>query len=94
MNYICENTLKYFYFYYHLPVQIRDCKLDSNGKCHPEEVWDLDISDPLGIWPYRNHSPDEGDKDEQDVYRSQEIIFQAELEISEREIKNQIENKR
>lgn len=64
------------------------------SKRHPGEIRDIDKRYPADVGPDGDHGPDERAKDEKNVQSGEPIIFQAELNRGEGEVKNYVEDKR
>jgi len=66
--------------------------LQHCSKADPKEIWDVYISNPVSNWENREHRPNESDENEKDICGSKIVVLQTELEVSESEVENEIED--
>ena len=76
-----------------LPIQICDGELENGREGDPDEVWGVDIGDPLGVREDGEHRPDERAEHEEYVDCGEVVILEPELEPGEGEVENEVEGK-
>ena len=75
-----------------LEIEDGDGQLQDSGETNPEEIRDLDISNPAHVGVNHFHRPTERDENKENIEGGEKIVLKSELDWAESEVENEIED--